>query len=447
MQAFSVVGRTMLTNMPGYYGINRSISPEDADVAMNTYWRNYAMAASTSVIYAILMSDEDDYKDKTAAVRDRKYIIGNTGYNITLRNDPFTFIAKVVPEYMVRRFYLENVDNRDFLRAMQENFLKSFEMFPAPHAVKLIAEHLTNLNFRTGRDIVPDSIAGRETRRQFTDSTSEAAKFLGQEAFGSPVLWDKFMNDIFGYSGSFALFFTNELFADKLNRDLPKGERFFTDMFTSEWWNNLPGVTNFRFEKTERAEPPNKYQTWLDNNPNLEGTNDWDTVKAAADAKALENEAVPRDEKGYVNADTSELKRLFYDMQKDLKSTASAFNDLNTNEFERDKVGEYLNKLTPEHSNRVRLQLGKDIAQLETDVNAYRKRITDVRNAPKGVWTGEKKAAEIKRVNVLLRHTLAEVKYYRSVVYGSGEKAFGSDQTNYDLPTLDEIKDFVAPDK
>ena len=447
MQAFSVVGRTMLTNMPGYYGINRSISPEQAGVAMKTYWRNYAMASATSVIYAILMSDEDDYKDKSAAVRDRKYIIGNTGYNITLRNDPFVFISKIVPEYLVRRFYLENVDNRDFLRAMKENFLKSFEMFPAPHAVKIIAEYLTNLNFRTGRDIIPDSIADRDTRRQFTDSTSEAAKFLGQEAFGSPVLWDKFMNDIFGYSGSFALFFTNELFADKLNRDLPKGERFFTDMFTSEWWNNMPGVSNFRFEKTERAEPPNDYQTWLDNNPNLEGTDEWDTVKAAADAKALENEAVPRDEKGYINADTTELKRLFYDMQKELKSTTSAFNDLNTNEFERDKVGEYLNKLTPKHSNRVRLQLARDIAQLETDVNAYRKRITDVRNAPKGVWTGEKKAAEIKRVNVLLRHTLAEVKYYRSVVYGSGEKAFGSDQTNYDLPTLDEIKDFVAPDK
>ena len=398
MQAFSVTGRTILTNVPGYSGINRSISPETQAVARRTFWTNYAMAVAGTVVYTILMSDEEDYKNMHGAVRDRRWVIGNTGYHITVRHDPFVFMAKVLPEYLVRRFILENVDNRDFIESLRTNFLKQFQMIPAPHGLVTALAQYLNIDFITGRPIVPQSAEGKVLERQFTDRTGELPKYLGSLGVGNPIMIDKFMNQVFGYSGGFAMFMSNALFADKANRELPEGERFVEDMFTDEWWNNLTGANMW------------KHRT---------GTS------------------------------TAELKRLHYDMKDKIQQTAKEYNDLDENGFSRKAVRDYLEKKGkdggPGVSNRLRVQVAEQLYQLESDVNAIRKRITRIRNTPKGVWTSEKKAAEIKRNDRMLRHTLKEIRRYRSLVFGGGERAFGENQPNYDLPTKEDIKDFIKP--
>ena len=400
MQALSVAGRTILTNVPGYYGINRSLAPETQSAARTAFWTNYGMAAAGTVIYTILMADEEEYKNMNPAVRDRRWVIGNTGYHINLRHDPFVFMAKTVPEYLVRKFILESVDNREFVEGLKRNFKKQFQMIPAPHGVVSLLSGYLNIDFITGRPIVPQSAEVKVKERQYVDRTSEFAKYLGTEGFGSPMMFDKFINQIFGYMGGFALFMTNALFADKANRELPKGERFVQDMFTDEWWNNLTGVSNF------------KHRTGMG---------------------------------------TAELKGLYYDMDRQLQETAKNFNDLDKNEPNKRKVQEFLNEKAtdggPGLTNRNRIQIAKEIAQLKADVNTYRKRVTRIRNAPKGYWTAERKKVELKRLDMLLRTTLQTVKYYRSMTFGGGKKAYGPDMPDYDLPTKEDIKDYLIPDK
>ena len=361
LQAFNVVGKTLLS--ASGVGMNRSLSPSTKQKAITTFWTNYGMAVAGTVIYTILMHDEEEYEDMYGPARDRRYIIGGTGHHITLRNDPFTFMAKIVPEYMVRKFYLESKDNRDFMQGLKDALIRSVEIIPVPHIISVASQFYANKEFRTGRPVVPQSASGKTTDRQYTDRTAEFAKILGDQYGLNPIKVDKFINMVFGYTGGFAMFMTNELFADMDSRDLPEGERFKADMFSDEWWQNLPGMSGFIHRTGESP---------------------------------------------------SEVKRKYYDMKNQIGQMVKEWNDLNKNEYDRDKVRDYRDKHIKE------INIGQALTAYDKEMNAIRKRKTQLRDIKRDrpFVDSKYKAEELKRLALMEKDLLSQIQGLRDMAYG-----------------------------
>jgi hypothetical protein len=86
-----------------------------------------------SLIYAMLIGDDEDYLNKPSVMRDRLFMIPGTGLSIPIRSDIFS-IPKIVTEHM----YMLMTDNgasdgrkfRDSMKAALGNALLSPTVFP-----------------------------------------------------------------------------------------------------------------------------------------------------------------------------------------------------------------------------------------------------------------------------------------------------------------------------
>lgn len=121
---------------------------------------------------------------------------------------------KVLPERLLKAFFSENPHAFAGLSKTVMNM-----MVPSvfPDAIKAVSEHALNLNFRTGRPLIPDEGQRLLPAEQYTDYTSETAKAigklvgylpnkLGNDDFGpsSPAIIDNYLHS-FGSAGDYAV--------------------------------------------------------------------------------------------------------------------------------------------------------------------------------------------------------------------------------------------------
>jgi hypothetical protein len=223
------------------------ISPTERKAALGTLAATTASVMALSLIYAMLIGDDEDYLNKPSVMRDRLFMIPGTGITIPIRSDIFS-IPKIITEHT----YMLMTDNgasdgrkfRDSMKAALGNAL--FSPTVVPQAIKPAFEVLINYNFFQGRPLVGTYQKGLETERQFNDSTSELAKLFGQTGMVSPIAADHLIRGMFGSVGGLTLYMTN--FALHSDPEAPRPAMSAREAITA-----LPGTSGFISKEYETA--------------------------------------------------------------------------------------------------------------------------------------------------------------------------------------------------
>jgi hypothetical protein len=223
------------------------ISPTERKAALGTLAATTASVMTLSLIYAMLIGDDEDYLNKPSVMRDRLFMIPGTGLSIPIRSDIFS-IPKIITEHM----YMLMTDNgasdgrkfRDSMKAALGNAL--FSPTVVPQAIKPLVEVGINYNFFQGRPLIGTYQQGLETARQFNDSTSELAKLFGQTGLISPIAADHLIRGMLGSVGGLTLYTTN--FALHNDPEVPRPALSFMEAVAA-----LPGTSGFVSKEYETA--------------------------------------------------------------------------------------------------------------------------------------------------------------------------------------------------
>jgi hypothetical protein len=230
LQAQNVIYKTLT---------GKGISPQQKKEAHRTLAANALKISALAFMYAALASDDEDYQKMDPTIRDHHLLIPGTAIMLPLRRD-LTLMPKLIAEYT----YLGMTDNaftdgKKIRRAMGDS-LANAVMSPTavPQAFKPILEVATNHSFFTGRSIIGQHLAGLETEKQYTASTSEFAKFIGSSGMISPVNLDHLIKGYLGTTGGLGLAFTNTLVNGV--KEQPRPEKSWQDAISS-----TPGLSAF----------------------------------------------------------------------------------------------------------------------------------------------------------------------------------------------------------
>jgi hypothetical protein len=134
---------------------------------------------------------------------------------------------------------------RDSMASALESALSS--PTAVPQIVKPLVEVGINYNFFQQRPLIGTFQQKLMTERQFTDSTSEFSKLLGQTGLISPINADHLIRGMFGSFGGLSLWMTNDLLASAN----PSGQR--SNMTLQDAIATMPGTSGFVSKSYESA--------------------------------------------------------------------------------------------------------------------------------------------------------------------------------------------------
>ena len=224
------------------------ISPNERKAARDTLIATTGSVMAMALIYAMINADDDDYKNKPAAVRDRLLMIpGTGGLAIPLRMDLFTF-PKILTEHMYLLITDKGYEDSRKMRDSMMNALANALFSPTvvPQAIKPIFEVGINYDFFQGRPLVGTFQEQLELERQFTDSTSELGKIFGSTGLVSPIAADHLIRGMFGSVGGLLLYMTNPLLHNDPSVDRPS-------LSARDALAALPGTSGFISREYENA--------------------------------------------------------------------------------------------------------------------------------------------------------------------------------------------------
>jgi hypothetical protein len=183
-------------------------SPTERKAAMQTLAATTGSVMALSVIYAMMMGDDEGYEKKATPTRDRLLMIpGTNGLGIPLRADIFA-LPKVLAEHVYHLITDNGMTDAGKFRASMASILGSsiFSPTPVPQAIKPIAEAVMNYDFFQQKPLVGIFQNQKELSRQFEDSTSEFSKVLGKTEMISPIVADHLIRGMFGSFGGLFLY-------------------------------------------------------------------------------------------------------------------------------------------------------------------------------------------------------------------------------------------------
>jgi hypothetical protein len=225
-----------------------------------------------ALIYAAIMSDEDEYKKLDPSERDRNFIFPN-GFKLPMRNDIFTVIFKIFPEHMYNRYVEQSEDGTKMSRAMATAFKKALAVPGSlPSAISPIVESYLNIDTRTGRPIVGQGQAPLDPELQVSPKrTSQFARLIGELGDVSPLQVDHFLQGYLGATAGILTMFTNSVIADMRGEVLPKKtakEMALEFPFVSSFVTRENGARNMMdyYELQELVNEAYKSYTNLSNN-------------------------------------------------------------------------------------------------------------------------------------------------------------------------------------
>jgi hypothetical protein len=221
------------------------ISPGAREDALKTLAWSTAAVMALSLLYAAVMDDDENYKNKPSVMRDRLFMVPGTTMTIPIRQDIFS-----IPKILTEHLYMLMTDQgaadgrkfRDSMKAAVGNALLS--PTPVPQVIKPGVEVLMNYNFFQGRPLIGTYQKGLELERQFNDSTSEFAKILGQTGMISPIAADHLIRGMFGSVGGLVLYMTNPLIDSTQGVSRP-------DLSVNDMLATLPGTSAFLSKSSE----------------------------------------------------------------------------------------------------------------------------------------------------------------------------------------------------
>jgi hypothetical protein len=192
------------------------VSPTDRKAALQTLAATTGSVMALSMLYAMMMGDDEDYEKKPTPTRDRLLMIpGSGGLGIPLRADAFV-LPKVLAEHTYHLITENGMTDGAKFRASLASLLANSVLSPTvvPQAVKPITEAVLNYDFFQQKPLVGIYQAKKDLSRQFEDSTSEFSKVLGKTELISPIVADHVIRGMFGSFGGLFLQVTNPLIAE-----------------------------------------------------------------------------------------------------------------------------------------------------------------------------------------------------------------------------------------
>jgi len=201
----------------------RGFTGKDASSGLNKaaarkmFMSRVAIMTAMGTMYALAMSDDDQYEDLTDEVRDRNWILPksiNEGFGskfpikISVPSE-LGFIFKSIPERVVTYMKLAaKGQDQGVAKAVTDTLVdaaKNYSITPIPALIKPVMENLTNYSTFTHREIVPKAVQALPASMQYTTNTSELAKKIGKAADVAPLKVDNWIRGTFGLMGSSAL--------------------------------------------------------------------------------------------------------------------------------------------------------------------------------------------------------------------------------------------------
>lgn len=231
------------------------ISGKDRTTAMRQFWSTGMKIAALASIYAIMVSDDEEYKKQPDHEKLTGFMIPGsrdtikemTGVDLggNLRvptpQDPIGFLFKTIPEqswnYMLRLGTKDEVDATKLARIMKDGALNSISPPGAmPQLLKPTVEVATNYSFFTGNPIIGKGLEGRSKDLQFTSGTTELAKAISAFTPLAPVQIDHLVRGYLGvfggtlmYAGGRAIEATTGIErADRRWAEVPQATTFLT---------------------------------------------------------------------------------------------------------------------------------------------------------------------------------------------------------------------------
>ena len=203
----------------------RGVTGKDASSGLNKRAaRNYfisrmVMMTGMGFVYALAMSDDEQYEDLTDEVRDRNWILPksiNDSFPVKLSvPSELGFIFKSIPErivsYMKAASKGEDQGVGHAVMSTLGDALKNYGTVPIPPVLKSAMENTANYSFFTHRELVPKAVQERPSALQYTSNTSELGKAIGKAADVSPIKVDNWIRGTFGLMGASGLLVTDAM--------------------------------------------------------------------------------------------------------------------------------------------------------------------------------------------------------------------------------------------
>jgi phage baseplate assembly protein W len=219
--------------------MGKGISPVQRKEAQSTLLKTTAKVMTLGFIYAALCADDEEYQQMDPSIRDRHLVIPGTGFMLPLRSDVF-LLPKLTAEYVYQGITDEGfTDGKKMRRGMKDAVMNAI-LSPTvvPQAAKPLLEVMTNYSFFTGRPLIGQGLENRVTAEQFTNTTSELAKFLGKAGLVSPITIDHLIRGYTGTTGGMGLVLINS--ATNVVNDTPRPEKSMQDFLAT-----TPGLSAF----------------------------------------------------------------------------------------------------------------------------------------------------------------------------------------------------------
>jgi GNAT superfamily N-acetyltransferase len=177
------------------------------------------LLAGTTLIYAFLVGDDDDYMKMDDQSKIRSYMIPGTDVVLPM-NTSAAFFFKAIPELLYNKVANEGteteVDAKRLRTAMKEAAVDLLlGPTPVPSAVKPIIEIGLDYNFFTSRPVTPRGMQSLDAYQQYDMRTSEAAKILSsltgtdEKRVLNPMEADHLVRSIFGTAGAMVAWSSN----------------------------------------------------------------------------------------------------------------------------------------------------------------------------------------------------------------------------------------------
>jgi hypothetical protein len=320
-------------------------SPTERKAALATLAATSASVMVLSMIYAMMVGDDEDYADTPAAVRDRTLMIpGSGGVRIPLRPDFFLFpkiIAEHTYQLITDKGYQDGAKFRTSIFDALVNAVSS--PTPIPQIVKPILEVAINYDFFQGKPLIGTFEKNKDLERQFRDTTSELAKLFGQTGMVSPIAVDHLIRGMLGSFGGLMLYGSNMFLHS--DPDVPRPEMSWGEAAAA-----LPGTAGFLKRPQESA-----------------------------------------------------LKNDFFVLRDAVEKAANTFNDIKT------RSPEGIEAFLENEKNAIRLGMAKGVDKINRHLSDIRRRMTIITNMPESQMPADEKAENIRELRELEREILRSV--------------------------------------
>jgi hypothetical protein len=321
-----------------------NLPPAEKAAAQKLFKQRAAIMFGSSVAYAMLMQDDEEYQKLPNYIKDNNWLIKNPlGEGFIKVAVPYEvgFLFKTLPEVAIRGL-AGNATGKEILKSYKDGFIHNMPTggVPVPQAVKPALEVVTNYSFFTGNPI--ESIGeGRLPVEMRGRNASETAKFLSRSGLGaiglSPAKIDALVQGYLAEAGTFTFSLADHLVTtvqgkESTSKNLAK-QPFFKAFLTDE--NSDKAVADF-------------YQ--ISQVANQVAQEFSDMTKSGLSAQAVE--LMQDEDKRKLMASAPALRRVATSMTAIRKAIEATNNNQNIPPDER---REMVNKLTAQY-NRVAQQ-------------------------------------------------------------------------------------------